>query len=242
MSALTAAESGERYSPNVDGSNRVARRSVVAARVLLVDEVLDDGADDHRQRGEEEAQSHSLDGRELDASLSQGRVDDLVEDGCNCWSIFVSILWWKSRLTNHDNERNRVQIVDQVVRDVALHGTSLHSQIGRHLIVAEPEDRDEGEDGASLESTSDLVDPFCAENQPYVQEWRQSASRSSKVIHLGVSPSCAAMRLGFTFCQKSVLLMFSFVWRRFLDHALLKASRSRRKALGMTEPAGGVRV
>ena len=81
--------------------------------------------------------------------------------------------------TDHDDEGDRVQVVDEIVRHVALHGTSLDSQVGGHLdksldqplvpekmhspylIVAEPKERDEGKYRACLEASSNFVHPFC---------------------------------------------------------------------------------
>lgn len=85
---------------------------------------------------------YSLDWSEIESSLADRWVDEEVEDG------------------NEDDERDRVEVVDQVVRHtIQLHRGGHGSQIADHLIVSQPVKGQPGEDFAGVETTSDLVDP-----------------------------------------------------------------------------------
>lgn len=146
--------------PDIDRGNRIARSRSVTAGMLSVDEVLDDCRNNHRCGSEEESARHTLDGSEIDALLAEEGVDELVEDGCRRKVSLRVHIGQEISLTDHDDERNWVQVVDQVIGDIALHGTGLDSQIRSHLVVTQPEKRDENEDRACLESSSDFVNPF----------------------------------------------------------------------------------
>ena len=54
---------------------------MLAAGVVMVDVVLDDGSPDHGEGGHHESEGDLLDGSEVDAPLSQLRVDDKIHDG-----------------------------------------------------------------------------------------------------------------------------------------------------------------
>ena len=58
--------------------------------------MLDDGCNDHRQRGNVETESNLLDWGKVDAPVAKGWVDDSVHD------------------RDHDDEGDRVQVVDLV--------------------------------------------------------------------------------------------------------------------------------
>ena len=78
----------------------------------------------------------------METSLADRRVDEEVED------------------RNEDDESDGVEVVDQIVwNTVELHGRGHGGQIADHLVVRQPVKGQPGEDLASVESTSDLVDP-----------------------------------------------------------------------------------
>jgi hypothetical protein len=52
----------------------------ISARGLLVDEMLDNGSDDHGKCAECEANRDLFDRCEIDADFPQERVEDLIED------------------------------------------------------------------------------------------------------------------------------------------------------------------
>lgn len=58
----------------------IAERSFVA-RASAVDEVLDNGCVGHGQGSDPEAESDTVDGREVDLELAHQRVDEAVQDG-----------------------------------------------------------------------------------------------------------------------------------------------------------------
>lgn len=140
---------GQRLCPHVDRRDTLKVRRVGAAWRLPVDVLLHHGCGDHRERAEEEADTHSLDGGETDAELAEGRVNDVVHDG------------------DHDDDGDGVQVLDDVVGDpVQLHGRRLGGQVTSHLVVGEVEERQEEEDLAGEQTTADLVNPGIVVRHP----------------------------------------------------------------------------
>lgn len=78
-------------------SNAVGIAGVGAARCKLVYVELSDTGGNHGESAEEETNAHTLDGSEVEAYLSEARVDDVVHDG------------------DHDDNRDRIQILNQIV-------------------------------------------------------------------------------------------------------------------------------
>ena len=67
--------------PDAEGRFDVAVAGELAAGRFDVDEVLDQGGDDHAEHGADEAALNFLEGRENDAHARELGVEELVEDG-----------------------------------------------------------------------------------------------------------------------------------------------------------------
>lgn len=104
-------------------SSRALSRILVAGP-SVVDEMLDDGSVGEAQSSEPEANGNTHNGLELDASLSEDGVNDLVEDG------------------SEDQDGDGIEVLHEVVgHAMALHLAGLGDKVGRELAVANPEDR-----------------------------------------------------------------------------------------------------
>jgi len=105
--------------------------------------LLKDGSVDHSETSDEETGRNTLDGAEVEASGTEEGVDDTVED------------------RDHDDDRDRVQVLDKIVgRAIQCHTGSDSSQVTVDLGVAEPEDGEEQEDHTSVERTCDFTNEF----------------------------------------------------------------------------------
>lgn len=99
---------GEALGPDVDGSDALLVRGVLAAGGHLVDVVLHHGGGDHGHGGEAEAEGHALQRGEVDADLAEAWVHEAVQDG------------------DHDDDGDGVEVLDQIVGGaVQLHGRGL---------------------------------------------------------------------------------------------------------------------
>lgn len=105
--------------PDVEGTlGFLTTVGVVAARMGLVDVMLDNGSPDHAETSEEEAGGDTLKRREVDLPLAELRVDEAVDN-------------W-----DEDDEGDGVQVVKNIVgNSIELHGGGLRSQVVVHLVV-----------------------------------------------------------------------------------------------------------
>lgn len=115
--------------PNVDRSGPGVTSLIntgvgrVSTRAHSVNVELSDGGPDHGQSSEEESSGNPLNRGESDVPSTQEGVDDQVED------------------RNEDDKRDRVDVVDDIVRHVVqLHDGSLGGQVSGHLVVSQPVD------------------------------------------------------------------------------------------------------
>lgn len=97
----------------------------------------------------------------MPACLSDRWVDEEVHDG------------------DEDDQGNRVQVVDQVVRHtVELHCSRHGSEVVHHLVVCQPVERQPCEDLASIETTSDLIDPGIVDA---LKEFGRTVSKTTRL-------------------------------------------------------------
>lgn len=111
--------------------------------------MLDDGGPYHGRATDEETGGNLLDGREADAGLAEGGIDEEVVN------------------RDEDEQGEGVKVGKNVVGDtVALHDGGLGDEVVVDLVVAEPKDGVVTEDSASGETTTELVDPGIVKGHP----------------------------------------------------------------------------
>ena len=134
--------------------------------------VLNETSPNHGRGTGVEAECDSLQGGEVDADLSESRVDQDIADG------------------NQDDQSERVQVVHDIVGEaVEFHDGGLGDKIVVDLVVAEPPEREPNEDGAGVETTTDFIDPGVVECHP---AW---AVRPGDVGGFGGFPHCAVVEV-----------------------------------------------
>jgi len=107
----------------------------------LVDIVLKNTCVDHRSTNDHEASRNALNGAEVDAFSAEEWVNNVIEDG------------------NEDDDRDGVQILDQVVgRAVQRHRRRHRTEVAFILRVAEPKYRGPQEDLTRRDGTGHFAD------------------------------------------------------------------------------------
>jgi hypothetical protein len=120
--------------------------------------VLQDGGPDHGEGAEDETGGNLLDGCEPDAPLAEEWVDERIHDWHDDDDGNLQRL--ASRAIGSRGCTYWVEIGENIIRHATeVHGSAHLGQVGVHLTVRKPEDGNPEEDGASSETTRNLVNP-----------------------------------------------------------------------------------
>ena len=105
----------------------------------FVDVGLQHASGHHGHGGDEDTHCDTLERREVDVSLAEAGVNDVVEDWNEDDQAVKIVSIAKKRMDHSEHIRDRVQVVDQIVGSaVQLQSCRLRREITDHLVVSEP--------------------------------------------------------------------------------------------------------